>query len=156
MQTIKLLLEQNDFPENNYWTRKKFGVNNSIITEGEVTKTIYYIIHGKVRVFGSIEVEKNKRIRPGVCDLAKDEIFGELSLIDQKPRSASVVCIEDCELIEFDSDKLLTYLQNKPQLGFDLFKELMQITVNRLRTSNQKVYSLLAWGLKVHHIDKHI
>ena len=156
MEVIESLIKKNDFIENGCWRKKHYLVNEEIVTEGDANKTIYYITRGAVRVLGTIAVNDYKRMRPGVCDLAAGEIFGELSLFDQAPRSATVVCIEDCDVVEIDGEKLLSYLQNNTDIGYEFMNNLMLLMVKRLRNSNQKIFSLFSWGLKAHQIDAHI
>lgn len=156
MDIINTLLAKDDFTQGKYWTIKKYAVNDEIVTRGDTNKTVYFLKHGKARVLGTIEVAGNKRVHPGVYDLTAGEVFGELVLFDDEPRSANVVALEDCEVVLIDGEKLNEYLDSHSDLGYALMREFMSIMVGRLRKSNQKVFSLLAWGLKAHHIDEHL
>ncbi|MBW2310548.1 MAG: hypothetical protein DRG87_03990 [Deltaproteobacteria bacterium] len=51
-------------------------------------------------------------------DLGKDHIFGEMALIDDKPRSASVVPITDCELAFMSKERFDRLMQTKSDLAY--------------------------------------
>lgn len=156
MDVINKLLEREDFKENTYWIRKTFKINDKIVHQGDDDKTIYLIKKGTVRVLGIVELADQKKVKPGVCDISEGEIFGELTLFDQEPRSATVICVSDCEVIAINGEKLMAYMQRHTDLGFDFMKELSSLMVKRLRNSNNKIFSLFSWGLKAHQIEKHI
>ena len=141
------------FKEGEFWEVVQFKKNQKIVMQGDVSRDLYLLKSGCVRVLGSVELEDNRKIQPGVCDMSSGDIFGELSLFDQQPRSASIMCLEDSEVIVIDGDKLMGFLEENSDIGFRFMNEVMQMMVKRLRHSNEKVYSLFAWGLKVHKID---
>jgi len=156
MKIIEELLKKDDFMEGVYWQKKAFSANSEIVAQGDATKTVFYLLTGAARVLGSVEVGPNKRMKPGVYDLSPGEIFGELILFDNEPRSATVVALEDSDVILIDGDKLSGYLEQNNDIGFKLMQSLMTLMVSRLRQANKKVFSLLSWGLKAHHIEEHL
>jgi len=146
------------FKEGECWENASFEKDEKIVEEGESSRDLFVVIKGSVRVLGSIEVtsKSNCQIRPGVFDISAGEIFGELSLFDQQPRSATIVCLEDCEVIVIDGDKLMLFLEENSDIGYKFMCEVTELLVKRLRVSNDKVFSLFAWGLKTHKIDEHL
>jgi len=156
MDIFNKLLDRKDFKENVNWTRKHYKSNDQIISQGEVDNTIYLVSKGTVRVLGLVELDECKKVKPGVYDIKEGEVFGELVLFDQEPRSATVICVTDCEVIAINGGKLLEYMQQNTDLGFEFMQELMCFMVERLRNANNKIFSLMSWGLKVHRIDKYI
>ena len=64
------------------------------------------------------------------------ESFGELSLIDGKPRSASAQTLEECVLLTITGQSFLELLRNHFDITFGIMQELS----NRLRDTNQQVY----------------
>ena len=83
-------------------------------------------------------------------------MFGELVLFDELPRSARVATVEETEVIEFDGDELLAYMERHPEQGYRILKYIVRSLVSRLRRTNEKLFSLYSWGLKAHGIDKHL
>ena len=86
--------------------RRHFDSGQAIIVEGSDDRSVYLIEQGVARVSERVELEDRRHIQPGLCDLAAGEVFGELSLFESGPRSASVVALEPCELLVFDAEAL--------------------------------------------------
>src|SRR5206468_271995 len=75
----------------------------TIVKEGEMGLGMYVILKGRV------EVTKDKdggSIR--LAELGPDQFFAEMSLIDEKPRSASITTIEETECLLFTRDSFMT------------------------------------------------
>ncbi len=154
--TMRRILDHPNFPEGECWEYQIFRANETIIQQGELSRRLYVIESGAVRVIGNIFLDKQQQVKPGMSDLFEGQIFGELVLFDREPRSASVQAIQDCQLIAIDGDKLLVFLEANPNIGFAFLMALMSTEVQRLRKSNQKICSLFAWGLKAHKIDGYL
>ena len=136
--------------------RRFYKTNDTVISEGSIGRNLYLIEKGKVRVSGRVQLEDRRHIQPGLCDLTTDDVFGELSLFEEAPRSASVSAVEDSELLEFRADALAAYFDRHPEKGYVVLKTLFGILTHRLRQADRRLESLFAWGLKVHGIDKHL
>ena len=87
-------------------------------------------------------------MRPGVRDLEAGEVFGELALMDNLPHSTTVTAITSCEIAVIDGKRLQNYLSENQEMGCLVYKAISEMLVARLRKTNEKVFSLLAWGLK--------
>jgi CRP-like cAMP-binding protein len=133
-----------------------YAANQLIIAEGSQDRHLFLIETGRVRVTGRVALDENRHIQPGLCDLGPGEVFGELSLFEQGPRSASVVAVEDSRLLRFDAQPLADYFDQHPHLGYVVLKALFVVLTTRLRTADRRLESLFAWGLKVHGIDRHL
>jgi CRP/FNR family transcriptional regulator, cyclic AMP receptor protein len=93
----------------------EFPAGQHIVTQGQVGSGLYIILEGSVRVFrGSTEIA---RLGPG-------EFFGELSVIDQRPRMASVEALEDTRCLALASWDLLRLLETDPALSLNLIRGL--------------------------------
>ncbi|MEI7867341.1 MAG: Crp/Fnr family transcriptional regulator [Candidatus Methylumidiphilus sp.] len=71
-------------------TKKSFGKNCLIINEGDTAGPLFIILTGKVRVF--LDSESGKSVTLSIQ--RSGSYFGELSLLDDQPRSASIVTLE--------------------------------------------------------------
>lgn len=150
------LLSHPDFCEGSLWQRRHFDANVTVFKEGDRGRQVYLILKGTVRIVGNVDLDEEHHIRPGFSDLGEGEVFGELSLFDNEPRSATVVTVTECEFAVIDGDRMMAFLDAHPDVGHPLFKELILILVNRLRKANRKIFALFAWGLKARGIDKHL
>lgn len=103
-----------------------------IVREGEEGNSAYLIQSGKVSVF---TYNDGNRIELAECDVG--EIFGELALIFDEPRSASVAAKEDCNLIVITRDTLTQKLNKSDPT----VKAIVQMLTKRIISSNNTVVS---------------
>lgn len=150
------LLAHPDFQEGVHWRRCRYEAGTAVFREGDTGREVYLILEGGVRVIGDVELDAARRVQPGLCDLARGALFGELALFDRGARSATVTAVEDTELAVIDGDRLLAFFEDNPDLGYRFLRELLTMVVGRMRATNRKLVSLFAWGLKAHGIEGHL
>jgi CRP-like cAMP-binding protein len=150
------LLSDEDFPEGKGWHRRRFPSYTVIFEQSDESRGVYYIISGRVQASGSAKTKDGKELKPTFTTLEAGELFGELVLFDELPRSARVATIDETEVIELDGDELLAYMDRNPEQGYRILKYIVRSLVSRLRHTNEKLFSLYSWGLKAHGIDKHL
>ena len=150
------LLFHDDFPEGDCWRRRHYTAGEVIFREGDSGREVYLVLGGRVEVSSQIQLDGNRHVQPGFWGLGKGGVFGELAMFDDGPRSATVVTLSDCELAVLNGERLLAFLEQHPDIGFPLLLEFIRLLVGRLRSTNKKMVSLFAWGLKVHEIDRHL
>lgn len=110
-----------------------------LIAEGATSQRIFFIIEGSVSVF-----RKNSKGRTeDICELAAPNYFGEMSIIDGGPRSASVKANADSVLAELKWDDIKDLFDNKPEIMSYIFKNIGSTLSMRLRRVNA-LYSHLA------------
>ncbi|MCG6967226.1 MAG: cyclic nucleotide-binding domain-containing protein [Chromatiaceae bacterium] len=156
MTNIQQILRDPQLVETGVAQRRHYQTGESIIVEGSEERSVYLIETGSVRVSGRITLQDNRHIQPGLCDLATGEIFGELSLFESGPRTASVVAIEPCDLLVFDGEALARHFDAAPEQGYQVLKWLFSVLNLRLRQADRRLGFLFAWGLKAHGIDRHL
>ena len=133
-----------------------YTVNNTIVSEGMDDRRLYLIEKGRARVSARVALADGRHIQPGLCDLGPGEVFGELSLFEGGSRSASVIALDDLEVLEFDALALENYLDQNPSQGYVVLKALLKVLTSRLRHTDRRWEQLFAWGLKEHGIDQHL
>ncbi|MDD9269879.1 Crp/Fnr family transcriptional regulator [Paenibacillus sp. GCM10023248] len=115
-------------------TRRSYKAGTVLFAEKEIGSVFYVVVSGSVKIFttGSSGEEK-------ILSICKSgESFGELSLIDGKPRSASAQTLEECVLLSMTAQNFLDLLRSHFDITLGIMKELG----NRLRDTNQQVYDL--------------
>lgn len=135
---------------------REYAAGDTIIVEGTEDRSIYLVESGTVRVSERVELEDRRHIQPGLCDLGEGEVFGELSLFEAVPRSATVVAVDACRLLVFDGAALADFFDRHPDRGYVVLKGLFDVLSRRLRQADRRLGSLFAWGLKAHGIDQHL
>ncbi|MGQ5521660.1 Crp/Fnr family transcriptional regulator [Chitinimonas sp. PSY-7] len=114
---------------------KSFPANAMLINEADTTDSIYIILAGRVKVFGTSESGREviyNTLGPG-------EYFGELSL-DGKPRSASVITLAPTNCIVVSSAQLRDFLAEYPDFALHLIYKLIDLL--RRKTANIKSLAL--------------
>jgi CRP/FNR family transcriptional regulator, cyclic AMP receptor protein len=85
---------------------KTFPKGNIVINEGDRTDSLYVILSGKVKVFLTDEAHKEV-----IVDIQRSgDYFGELALLDEAPRSASVMTMEPCTFLVVSKSAFDRYL----------------------------------------------
>ena len=156
ISALQKILESEDFAEGSAWRRRTFAAQEVIVREGEQDGHLYLVVTGDLRVTVQVEIDDARKMHPGICDLEPGDVFGELCLFDKQPRSATVEGLKPGQLIEIDAKRLNQWLDRHPALGLKTLREFYGELISRLRKTNQRVESLLSWGLRAHGIDKHI
>ncbi len=114
--------------------RKPYPKNSTVIATGDPADALYIVISGRLKVMMS-DKEGREII---LAILHQGEVFGEMGLIDQAPRSATVVAMESCELLTITRTDFTKCLQK----NFDLTMNVIRGLVKRLREADTKIGSL--------------
>jgi CRP/FNR family cyclic AMP-dependent transcriptional regulator len=101
---------------------KRFRKGHRLIDEGERGDTIFIILAGRVRVFGSGE-RADREITYGTYGVG--EYFGEISL-DGGPRSANVEAIDVCTCAIVTRQTLLQHIAEHPEFALDLLAKVIR------------------------------
>jgi len=88
-----------------------FRAGATIIREGELGDTLYMIIHGGVRVMTEGIDEPQE-----VARLAAGQFFGEMAVLNDEPRTASVMSIGETRCLAFEKHDVLAILQDYPNI----------------------------------------
>ena len=115
-------------------SRKAHPKNSTIIAAGDPTDAMYIVVSGRLKVVMS-DKEGQEVI---LAILNQGEFFGEMGLIAQAPRSATVTTIEPCELLTITRADFTKCLQG----NFDLTMNVIRGLVKRLREADKKIGSL--------------
>ena len=115
-------------------TRRNVPRGTIVIVEGDPTDSLYIIIAGRLKVMMS-DTEGKEVI---LAMLGPGEYFGEMGLIDDSPRSATVMTVEACELIVVTKREFKKILSE----NFDMAETVMRGLVRRLREADRKIGSL--------------
>jgi CRP/FNR family cyclic AMP-dependent transcriptional regulator len=115
--------------------RKRYPTRTTIIHEGDVPDTLYYITEGSV----SVMLEETDGREIVLAYLNRGDFFGEMGLFQDEPeRSARVVAKTECEIAEISYDKFHDLAKVDPQLIFSLAAQLS----TRLQKTSRKVVDL--------------
>lgn len=105
--------------------------NRTVIQKGEMGDCMYIIYRGRVKIHEEEHV---------IAEMETGKIFGELSLLDPEPRSASVTTLEETILYRLDQAIFYEIIARRPEVA----QGIMRLLVHRLRGQNSTIIA----GLK--------
>src|SRR4249920_1066150 len=95
----------------------KFNAGETILSEGEAGDTAFLIVAGSVEV----SIGEGAKAKT-VGTLAGVDVFGEMSLIEPGPRSATVKAVTDTECIVTTYDEFIASIQANPERAVEFMK----------------------------------
>ncbi len=104
-----------------------------LITEGDAGEEMYLILKGEVEVI--IDGKLVTELKPG-------NYFGEMSLIDKSPRSATIRSKGACKLMHLEREELFPLLKREPRIGLKIFWAFLQTMNQRLRDNNKLLQNI--------------
>ena len=120
-----------------------------LFREGEVGEEMFIVLRGSIviskPVTGRVE-QVLDRIGPG-------DFFGEMSLFDRSPRSATIQADSDVTLLVLDREALRRLTEQSPRAAAAFFHALVLVFIQRLRASGNLVAEVTRWGLEATGLD---
>jgi CRP/FNR family cyclic AMP-dependent transcriptional regulator len=132
-------------------TERTLKRGHVLLREGDPGEEMFLVRRGVVvvskAVTGPVE-QVLARMGPG-------DFFGEMSLFDREPRSATIQAEpeSDVSLLALDRASLETLIEANPRAAASFFHALVQVFIERLRTSTDLVAEVTRWGLEATGLD---
>jgi CRP/FNR family cyclic AMP-dependent transcriptional regulator len=114
---------------------RTYPKNSVVLFEDDPGDALYIVATGQVKVV--LIGEDGREVILSV--MGPGEFFGEMSLLDDEPRSAHVIAMEDSSLVVLRREDFEGLLTQSPQISLALLRELSR----RLRRADEKVGSLV-------------
>ena len=114
--------------------RRTYKKNMIIIQQGDDTNTMFILIEGEMRVY--VEDEHGKELTLRI--IKSGDSFGEVALIGDFPRTASVVTINDCVVAAFSREKYLPFLKQHPEISLALASSM----ANLVRDTTEEISNI--------------
>ncbi len=116
---------------------KRYSRDESIFFETDLGDIFYIVYEGRVKIY-NISLQGQVKI---LDFLGKGDFFGEMALIDEMPRSANALAVEDTVLLTISHSEFQQFLQKQPDILFKITKTLCR----RLRKADLEI-ELMAFG----------
>ena len=135
---------------------RTYHKDTMIFAEGEPGEEIFIIKSGSVKI---AKVTKDKEVLLAV--LRTGDIFGEMALLESKPRGANAIAYEDCEIMAVNRTNFDHMIKTQPQLIARLTTMLAeriwlthkQLANTRINDSLGRIYDMLFVQLEKKHIN---
>ncbi len=111
--------------------RKRFGPGELIVEEGHTGNGLYLIVSGNVEAVKGLGTEQQQIVNK----LGAGEVFGEMALLGEWPRTASVRAVDNVECLGIDRWVFLAQLERQPQVGI----RMLHILAQKLRDSDARL-----------------
>jgi len=123
-------------------TEESHALGTKIFQHGDAGDKLYLILEGKIRISRDV---------PGMGEealavLGPGQVFGEMALLDESPRSADARVHERCRLLAIPKDGFDDLLFMHKDLAYEVLWSMVRILVGRLRETNEKLTFLSVTG----------
>lgn len=115
-------------------TLRRIPRHATVLQAGDRTDNIYLILTGTLKV--QISDQEGREVILSM--LTAGEMFGEMGVIDDHPRSATVISTEPCDLVVIPKDDFKACLEENFEVSLYIIRNL----VKRLRNADRKIESL--------------
>lgn len=105
-----------------------------IFSEGEQGEELFVIIEGEVEISKRTSLETSKTL----IILKAGDIFGEMAVIERKPRSATAIASKPCKLLAMDESLFFKMIEGNP----DFAAKMVRMLSERIRRSNVLIQNL--------------
>ncbi len=118
---------------------QRFRPDQAIFSEGDAGNAWYVIYEGEARV------EKRDPFAPSreVALLGPHACFGEMAILDDSPRSASIIATQDMTAFRFPADQFHLLLEEHSVAGYKLIHAMAKALCGRQRLMNQQLSDLM-------------
>ncbi len=120
---------------------RSFNVGDPICRLGDHGDSMMAVIVGTVRI--SLPTVRGKEII--LADLRSGELFGEIALLDGRPRSANARALTNCELMVLERRDVIPFLERNPAASL----KLMEFLCARIRRSDERMADIAFFNLPV-------
>jgi len=114
---------------------RQYNPDEVVVREGEIGTGMYVILKGTIRVV----LHHGQEDEVEIVRLESGDFFGEFSLLDESPRSATCVAEGNTELGGFFRPDLLDLVDRRPQTGIKIVMSLADVIAERLRHTNAEL-----------------
>lgn len=129
--------------------QEKFLPNEIILEEGEQSTDVYLIIEGEANV---LKWDENHLAQVVVGRLVKGDTFGEMSFMDNSPRSTTIKAAKPATLLKITKENLISAGDILKQI----YANIAIVNINRLRTSNSAFVKNLQTSQQLFQIREHV
>jgi len=124
---------------NEYLEPRKYNSGQLIYEEQETGGDLYIVVSGKVRVY---RVGKNMA-EVELANLSENEIFGQMSFLDESPHTANVAAMEDTEVAVISKQRFEELAEVHPKTAYHITRNLLMVIEAIVRKMNAEYVSLM-------------
>lgn len=115
---------------------REFRQGELIFYQGDTGRVLYLIAEGRVRIYVQMQNEEGQE--KSVILYGPGDVFGDMAVIDDRPRSANAVAVTDTTVLLLSRENLHKHLRRSNQLALNF----IQVLSNRLRYNTEQFYDV--------------
>lgn len=115
-------------------TARDYNRDVLLFSKDEPGDALYIIVSGEVKI--ALYSKTGREIV--LASFGPGDFFGEMSLLDEQPRSANAVTVAACKLLTLRRNSFMQFIESEPKAALELLHEMSL----RLRSTNEKVGDL--------------
>jgi CRP-like cAMP-binding protein len=112
-----------------------YSRGESVFTEGEQGDTLFIVLSGKVKI-GRRAADGRENM---LSVMGPSDMFGELSLFDPGPRTATATVVTEARLASLAHSSLRPWIKDRPEIS----EQLLRVLARRLRRTNDALADLI-------------
>lgn len=120
-----------------------------LFREGDRGDAMYLVRGGTMIVSKAV----TGRVDQILARFGSGDFFGEMSLFDRSPRSATMQADTDVTLLTLDRQHLERLIETNPRAAAEFFEALVHVFIDRLRATGDLVAEVTRWGLEATGLD---
>jgi CRP/FNR family transcriptional regulator, cyclic AMP receptor protein len=120
-----------------------------LLREGDVGEEMFIVLRGSLVISKPV----TGRVEQVLARAGPGDFFGEMSLFDRAPRSATIQADSDAILLALDREAMRRLTEVSPRAAAAFFHALVQVFIERLRASGDLVAEVTRWGLEATGLD---
>lgn len=124
---------------------KKYNKGDIIFNEEEEGNELFIIVSGEIEISKNL-IGENKKV---LAVLKTDNFFGEMSVFDNKKRSANALALTDLHLLVITKEKLAQLLEQEKDIAVKCYKSIFCELCRRIRNLNKNVQDRIMWGFNI-------
>ena len=115
-----------------------YDENEIIYTENDPGIGMFFIYKGTVKIFKNSELNGREQL----STLLENDFLGEASLLQNSPRSATAIALENCCLLGLFRPDLMRFVERKPRLGNKILLKLADCISTRLKQKDEELLQI--------------
>ena len=98
----------------------RFSAGDVIFRAGEQADCMYEIYNGSVGIYSDYQTPHEKLL----ANLHTDDVFGEMGILDDMPRSATAVCLTPCSVLVVKPENFMQFFRDKPSKMLQILQQM--------------------------------
>ncbi len=116
-----------------FMTVAKVAKFDAVVSQGETGDAMYIVLAGSLRVRQLVAGKETV-----ISTLREGDVFGEISLFDQGPRSADVLANEESTLLVIGADRFGEFTRKMPEVALSFLLAISRTMARRIRADNER------------------